>query len=151
MDAYSTHLEPLIKTAVETKGDILELGCGDYSTLPLAAIAKAQNRKYRAQSSNREWAKHYGDLVEIVDWDNWMPPKNENSPDGKWGMVFMDSDEKVKERIKRLPAIADVTDTVVMHDANIAMNCADWKQCSERYSKITVFNRYIPWTVVMQC
>lgn len=52
MDPYSTHLQALIKTAVETTGDILELGCGDYSTLQLVAICKAQGRKYHAQASN---------------------------------------------------------------------------------------------------
>lgn len=148
MDPYSTHLEPLIKTAVETKGDILELGCGDYSTLPLLAICKAQNRKYKSQASNREWASRYGDLVEIVSWNGWFPPKSES---GKWGMVFLDSEESVADRIKRLPALTEVTDTVVMHDANIAMKNPNWERLTEKYSSIVVYNRYVPHTVVMKC
>lgn len=148
MDAYSTHLEALIKTAVETTGDILELGCGDYSTLQLVAICNAQNRKYRAQASNREWASRYGDLVEIVDWSRWKPPQAEG---GKWGMVFLDSEESVADRIKRLPILATVTDTVVMHDANIAMANPNWEKMAEPYSRITVFNRFTPHTVVMRC
>jgi len=142
MHPYSTHLEALIKTAVETTGDILELGCGDYSTLQLVAICKAQ-------ASNREWASRYGDLVEIVDWHGWKPPVNPDSTDGKWGMVFLDSEESVADRIKRLPALAEVTDTVVMHDANIAMANPNWEKMAAPYNKVIVFNRFIPHTVVM--
>jgi len=145
MDPYSTHLEPLIKTAVETTGDILELGCGDYSTLPLSAIAKAQGRKYKAQASNREWASRFGDLVEIVDWHSWTPP------DGRWGMVFLDSEESVRDRIKRLPVLPDITDTVVMHDANIAMAMPEWNGLISRYREVVCYNRYIPYTVVLKC
>lgn len=143
-DPYSTHLEPLIKTAVETQGDILELGCGDYSTLPLKAICDAQGRKYHAQASNREWASRFGNLVEIVEWATWRPS-------GRWGMVFLDSEESVSDRIKRLPGLSEVTNTVVMHDANIALNLHHWGECSRHYKAVKVFNRYVPWTVVMTC
>lgn len=151
MHAYSTHLEALIKTAVTTTGDILELGCGDYSTLQLVAICEAQGRKYRAQASNREWASRYGDLIEIVTWQGWKPPINDNSPDGKWGFVFLDSEESVADRIKRLPALAEVTDIVVMHDANIAMANPNWEKMAAPYNKVTVYNRFVPHTVVMRC
>lgn len=133
---------------METTGDILELGCGDYSTLQLVAICEVQGRNYRAQASNREWASRYGDLVEIVSWGDWKPPKCETSADGKWGMVFLDSEESVADRIKRLPALATVTDTVVMHDANIAIANPNWEKMVEPYSKIRVYNRFIPNTVV---
>jgi len=90
-------------------------------------------------------------LVEIIDWQDWQPPVNHNSQDGRWGMVFLDSEESVADRIKRLPALAKVTDTVVMHDANIAMANPNWERMAEPYNKVTVFNRFIPHTVVMRC
>lgn len=149
MDPYATHLEALVETAVKTTGGILELGCGDYSTLPLLAICEAQGRYYKAEASNKEWAGRFGDLVDIVDWADWTPPKCPTSEDGKWGMVFLDSEEAVRDRIKRLPALADVTDTVVMHDAQIALHNPEFKGYTEKYKKIAVYNRHMPWTAVL--
>lgn len=142
MEPYATHLEALMKTAAETTGGILEMGCGDYSTLPLAALCKAQGRPFKAVASNREWAKRYGDLVEIVSWLDWKP-------EGRWGMVFLDHEEKVSQRIKHLPALAEVTKSVVVHDADVAMACDHWEACIDKFSRVEVFNRYVPWTVVL--
>ena len=136
---------------METTGDILELGCGDYSTLQLVAICEVQNRRYKAQASNREWASRYGDLVEIVSWDSWTPPKCPTSLDGKWGMAFLDSEQSVADRIKRLPVLATVTNIVVMHDANIAMANPNWDKMIEPYATVKVYNRFIPHTVVLRC
>ena len=74
-----------------------------------------------------------------------MPPKNGQ----KWGMVFLDSEESVTNRAKRLPALAEVTDVVVMHDAQIALHLTQWDDLSAKYSKTDVYNKYTPWTVVM--
>lgn len=147
MDPYATHLEALIGTAVSTRGGILELGCGHYSTLPLAAIADSQGREYRAQASNAEWAAQFGDLVEVVTWEGWTPPLPKDG--GKWGIVFLDSEEAVRDRIKRLPALAEVADVVVMHDANIAIANPEFKALTEKYSKVLAFNRYVPWTAIL--
>lgn len=144
MDPYATHLEVLIGTAADTQGPILELGCGNYSTLPLAAMCAAQKRQFKAQASNAEWAAQFGDLVEIVDWSTWTPPVPECG--GKWGMVFLDSEEAVRDRIKRLPILAEITDTVVMHDANVAYGNAEFKDLIAPYKQVLMFRRYVPWT-----
>jgi len=144
-DPYSTHLEALTRTAVATQGDILELGCGNYSTPQLQAICEVQGRGFKAQASNAEWASQF-DGVEIVDWNTWEPPKH---PSGKWGMVFLDSEEAVRDRIKRLPALAEITNVVVMHDANIALHHPDFKAMAEKYRQVIVYNKHIPWTAVL--
>lgn len=145
MDPYATHLEALVDTAMSSKGPILELGCGHYSTPILASIAAAQGRKFLVQASNEEWAGQFLETaeVELVDWKTWAPPE------GRWGMVFLDSEEAVRDRIKRLPDLAKVADVVVMHDANIAMKNPDWKSLVVDYQKIEVYHRHVPWTVVM--
>lgn len=145
MDPYSTHLEALVETAMTSKGPILELGCGHYSTPILAAIATAQERRLLVQASNAEWAAHFTEHadLELVDWKNWTPPE------GKWGMVFLDSEEAVRDRIKRLPVLAEVSEVVVMHDANVAMQNPDWKSLVAGYKEIRVYHKHVPWTVVM--
>ncbi len=147
MDPYATHLEVLIGTAAMTEGPILELGCGHYSTLPLAALAAAQNRQFKAQASNREWAAQFGELVEVVDWNAWVPPLPDGG--GKWGMVFLDSEEAVRDRVKRLPILADITDTVVMHDANVAYGVPGFKDLIAKYKQCLMFRRYVPWTACL--
>lgn len=142
VDAYATHLEALVTTALATTGGILELGCGDYSTPILHAICQAQGREYKVQSSTPEWAKRYRD-VEIVDWETWRPS-------GKWGMVFMDSDEKTWNRVKRIPLLKGFTDTVVVHDADVCMKRGGWQQAAEAFPNITIYNTYEPWTAVMR-
>lgn len=144
MDPYSTHLEALVRTALETTGSILELGCGDYSTPILHAICKAQNRLYKVQSSTPEWACRYKD-VELVDWETWTPPE------GPWGMVFMDSDEKTWNRVKRIPSLKGFTNTVVVHDADVMMQREGWPKAAESFPDITIFQTYKPWTAVMRC
>lgn len=64
-------------------------------------------------------------------------------------MIFLDSEEAVKDRIKRLPALAKIADLVVMHDANVAMSNPEFKSLVTGYKEITVYKRHIPWTVVM--
>ena len=131
-------------TLVSSKGPILELGCGNYSTPVIASIALAQGRKYVVQASNAEWAAKFAEDVEIqiVDWDEWEPK-------GEWGMVFLDSEESVKNRIKRLPALAQCAEVVVMHDANIAMQNPEWKDMVRDYGQVTVYTKHVPWTVVL--
>jgi len=143
MDAYSTHLEALVKTAMETKGGILELGCGDYSTPILAAIAKAQGREFKAQSSDREWAAKY-DGVDVINWTEWEPPA------GNWGMVFVDSEEGTGGRLNRLPVLAKITNTVVLHDAETAMKHKEWKDHSSHFKSIVLHEKYMPKTVVLR-
>lgn len=145
VDPYATHLEALVETALQSKGPILELGCGNYSTPVLASIANAQGRKFLVQASNEEWAAQFMETaeVELVDWKTWNPPVS------RWGMVFLDSEEAVKDRIKRLPDLAKVADVVVMHDANVAMKNPEWKSLVMDYGRIAVYHKHVPWTVVM--
>lgn len=97
---------------MSTSGPVLELGCGEYSTPILKAICDAQKRTFKSQASNLEWASRFGNLVEVVDWNTWQPPE------GKWGMVFLDSEEHTFRRYERLPTLSKITDTIVLHDAN---------------------------------
>lgn len=150
IDPYSTHLEALVKTAMETKGGILELGCGNYSTPVLEAIAKSQGRTYKAQASNATWAKQFNGSVQMISWESWTPPRCETSPDGKWGMVFLDSEEKTWDRVKRIPQLAEVTDTVVVHDADVSMMREGWPAAVTAFPDVTIFDRYKPNTAVMR-
>ena len=136
---------------LKTKGPILELGCGDYSTPILQMLADAMGeRQFLVQASNEEWASRFMDEVDLqlVDWKAWEPPKS-SQEDGRWGLVFLDSEEAVRDRIKRLPALSKVCDVVVMHDANIARKNPEWDECIRDYKEVHFYHRHIPWTAVL--
>ena len=128
---------------MNTTGPILELGCGDYSTPALLSIAKAQGRKYLGQCSNDGWARQF-ENVEFVKWDTWEPPKE------KWGMVFIDSDEPTWIRVKRIPQFKDLTDVIVLHDADISMKRDGWNSAIECFPNVVLYTKHVPWTAVMR-
>lgn len=144
MDKYATHLEALVESALSSQGPILELGCGDYSTPVLAAIARQQGRKFLVQAQDEAWAAKYLDIaeVQIVKWSEWVPH-------GQWGMALLDSEESTAGRIERLPALAEVTRLVVLHDADPSMGRPRWPDCSAGW-EITLYKRYKPWTAVLR-
>lgn len=150
LDPYSTHLEALVQTALQTTGGILELGCGHYSTPILEAIAKTQGRPYLSQASDANWASQFNGSVQVISWESWEPPTNPDSPDGKWGMVFLDSEENTWSRVRRIPSLAKVTDTIVLHDAEISMMREGWRDAISAFPDVTIFNRYRPYTAVMR-
>jgi len=112
MDPYATHQRALLETVMATTGPVLELGCGDYSTPLLSAICESQGRPFKAQASNAEWASRFPG-VEVVDWETWI------APEGRWGLVFLDNEEHTLKRYRRLEVLSHITDTIVLHDANV--------------------------------
>ena len=156
MDRYATHLEALIRTALRTRGPMLELGCGNYSTPLLCAFAEEQGRELLVQASDREWLepfyeKYDGDHIEIqlMSWDKWTAPRPRLRNETEWGFVFLDSEESTAGRIERLPALLAVTPIVVMHDADHAMARPRWDEVSQGWQ---IIEHYFlePQTVVMR-
>lgn len=152
MDKYATHLEALVKHTLETADyPILELGCGDYSTPVLAAIANAQGRRMLVQASDESWAARYRDIsgveIEIVKWPEWKAP--DPGYFGKWGVVLLDSEESTAGRLRLLPKLLGKADVVLLHDANYAMTRSHWGECVKGYS-IEWFKRFDPHTAVLR-
>lgn len=144
MDRYATHLEALVATVLGVDGAILELGCGDYSTPVLAAIARAQGRRFLVHAADESWAARYRDIamIEIVDWSRWEPPP------GEWGVVLLDSEESTAGRILHLPKLR-AAGAIVVHDADSAQTRRHWAECTEGF-RIEWFRRQVPWTAVLR-
>lgn len=56
-------MAPLVTAVANTKGSVLEFGCGDYSTPLLHAICTAQNRFLLSAESNEAWLRNFLDLA----------------------------------------------------------------------------------------
>lgn len=151
MDKYATHLEALVTALMDNDGPVLELGCGDYSTPVIAAIARAQGKKMLVQASDASWADRYrginGVQIEIVKWPEWQPPKPLASHD-TWGVVLLDSEESTAGRLRLLPKLLGKADVVLLHDANFAKTRPHWDECVKGYD-IKWYKRFDPHTAVL--
>lgn len=149
MDKYATHLEALVEHAICGRGAILELGCGDYSTPVLAAIARIESWQFLVQASDESWAARYRDIaeVQIVDWKNWTPPSPKYGE--RWSCVLLDSEESTAGRIRLLPKLLGKADVVLLHDANFAKTRPHWDECVKGYD-VKWYTRFDPHTAVLR-
>jgi hypothetical protein len=118
INEYATHQQILIKEALSCNGDILETGCGYYSTPLLLEIAKQKGVKLVSMVENIDWARRFDYLA----CDNYVQLhvkfNNELFINQNYGMCFLDHEQFVRDRIKHLNNILKHTDKVVVHDAD---------------------------------
>jgi hypothetical protein len=121
------------------------LGCGDYSTPVLSAIARRRGSRFVVNSSNPEWANRFNDYaeVEIVDWETWTPK-------GKWGLIMLDNEQFTCERIRWIPKLSKICEVIVMHDADAAMLSPEYSDLTEGLESM-IDKKHTPWTVVFRC
>jgi hypothetical protein len=124
---YGTHMGPLITAAMNTRGPIFEMGCGDFSTILLDAICKTQGRYLLSTDTSKEWLSLFLDLKSDIhdfvyvpvyedDWQkNPKPEKWDEIGNQEWGLVFIDHrpGERRKVDIERF---ADKSEIIVVHD-----------------------------------
>ena len=118
IDNYATHQQILVREAIKSHLDIMETGCGYYSTPLLVEIAKARGVKLIGFVQEINWARRFDYLIgdhyqQIqIDFTNEIPLTQ------RFGMCFLDHEQFVRDRIKHLNNILNFTDTVVVHDAD---------------------------------
>jgi hypothetical protein len=131
--AYGTHMVPLVTAVINSTGDVLEMGGGDFSTPLLHAVCKLQNRFLLTVESDREWLSLFLDLENDTHHFVYVPvfescPPNVDKmyagraelwdsigSDRHWGVVFIDHAPGIRRAvdIQRLRTHADI---IVVHD-----------------------------------
>lgn len=114
----ATHIPILIDALMLTDGNILEMGCGYYSTLIIHNICRHTKRKITSLETDNNWLKKFIDLK--TDWhdfrlvENWDDFDLTNNNEG-WDLVFCDHSpgEKRKDSIRSL---RDYANYIVVHD-----------------------------------
>lgn len=122
MDLVATHQRLLVAACVRTKGDVLELGVGWYSTPLLHEIAVAQGRLLVTIDNNEHWLKpfkmlgqeHLHKLILAGWWGN-APLERTYWGGGRWSLVFLDQGQPI-EREYAVHRLIQQTDVFVMHD-----------------------------------
>lgn len=120
MIAHATHLRLLVKTALRTRGPILELGAGWYSTPILHEIANAHDRPLITVENDPAWLDQFAHLrsrrhrLELVaNWDDFAPSQ------AGYGMVLIDH-APAERRIVDIERLAPLADLLVIHDTESA-------------------------------
>jgi hypothetical protein len=120
MDKYATHIPVLGLVIQMTKGPILELGMGIYST-PLLRALVPEDRLVVSVEENSTWARivlekignvpnHQVKFVPVL-----TPDIVDLTPEGGWGLVFNDG-AKPEQRPLMCDLFGHRTDYLVCHD-----------------------------------
>ena len=125
---YGTHVTPLVTAVLRTKGDVLELGCGDFSTPILDAILGSlkTNRVLYSTDGNLHWLKEFSKLKAPFHKFRYVAAlKNGEDPKlplpkwmkKQWSVVLIDQSPAQRRRydIKRLRPLTEV---FVIHDTS---------------------------------
>jgi hypothetical protein len=114
---YGSHLPVLLKLVNETKGPILELGVGLYSTPLLHFACLPTNRKITSLESDKAWFQNFKDArtefhdVQIIeDWDKY-------EFNGNWDIAFIDHGPDSRRHIEAM-RLANKAKYIILHDSD---------------------------------
>ena len=145
---YGSHLPHLIKVINKTRGPVLELGMGLFST-PYLHFACYPERRLVSYENHKDFfdslspfKSNYHEIYFVTDWD-----KIDIS--GHWSVVLVDHEpfSRRKEEIKRLAKSANY---IVVHDTNPRLDRKS--KYSEIYPLFKFrkdFNREKPYTAIL--
>jgi hypothetical protein len=116
---YGTHFPALIKAMEKTKGDVLELGMGIFSTPFLHYQCMLSGRKLVSYENFKNYAQFFLDYRypnanhEIIIIDDYANAKI----DKPWDVALIDQSPDA-ERIKAVKRLANFAKYIIIHDSN---------------------------------
>lgn len=117
MDPYATHLRALVAVVCGTRGPVLELGAGDYSTPVLHGLCAGLGRKLVTVDADPECLGRYRHLEtlnhKLLSAGDWTLP----TCDQLWSVVFVDH-APVERRGKEIERFRWQAEYLVIHDAD---------------------------------
>ena len=147
MDPWGSHIPVLMAAASHTKGAVIELGCGDYSTPALHLVCKG--RMLVSAEEDSGWLSRFCDLaddthklfyVENNNWEGFAPI------DWTWDVAFVDH-APVGRRKVDIARLRDKTRFVVIHDTECPAYEYEPVLATFRYR--VDYKRGGPWTSVV--
>lgn len=155
MDAFATHLETTIRCGLECLCrwpdlPLLELGCGEYSTPVLAALARQYKSRLDVVSTDAQWLERFAFLdspalvrTHITSWSEFTAGKS-------YSLVLLDNEQRVRDRVTLAEELASSTRVLVLHDAcRVTRPNITWDSLSDRYRYIHIRRRLRPTTAVL--
>ncbi len=146
MDKHQTHQPLLVACMSLTQGPVLELGCGNGSTLLLHSICGTSGRKLVTLESNKTWLRGFTTLRrnwhEIKLTDKWLGLPEYKS---KWGLILVDHGI-ARERGRTIDELN--ADIIVAHDSHREYNCR-YAARFEKYEYRYDYKKLKPWTTAI--
>lgn len=143
VDPYGSHIPILSWAVVNSNGPIVELGCGNYSTPLLHAIA--QNRPIYSFETNDSWLSQFRDLK-----TNNHQFFNNNGlefiKNNKFGVAFIDGDANTRR--KAIELLKDNANLIVVHDTN-AEEIYNFREIFKQFKYVEYHFRMFPWTTIL--
>ena len=142
-DVVATHLPMLLAAILHTTGPVLELSCGEYSTMCLHYVCRAQGRRLVTVEHRAPWLRRFlslaspnHELVLTDDWGGgWWLGEH-------WDVAFVDNDPDA-ERELNVNRVRQIARLVVVHDTHPTSKYAFEPQLAG-YRYRYDFTRY-PW------
>ena len=142
---WTTHMTMLMKVLQHSRGTVLELGGGQFSTPLLHWICKEQGRKLITYESDPDYYKlckgFQSGLHRVRFIENW-----DDVPLDNYGVVFVDHHPDTR-RVVDLIRFKDKADFIVCHDTEKREKYG-WDQADEHFKHQYVWKECKPWTSV---
>lgn len=146
MDEYATHITPLVAMVNYTKGPVLELGSGDYSTPVLHALCEGK-RLLVSADVNSDWLAKFLDLESeyhklyvVKDWSKF------GIVDRAWDVAFVDHSPG-ERRVTDIERLRTRARFVLVHDSEA--RSYGFEPYFARYKYRFDFKRYSTWTTIL--
>lgn len=149
---WSSHLPALLACVAATKGDVLEIGMGWFSTPILHSAVCGAGRMLVSLEKDKAWRDKFADynkpvhtIYEQVDYDKDPP-----CPFGfmRWSVVFID-DSPGPDRWKHVKRFLPVAEYLVVHDAGPEPGTIDPIMPLLSGCFWMIHKRFTPWTLVV--
>lgn len=113
---YGSHLPVLTKLVQETKGPILELGIGLYSTPYLHYACLPTKRKLVSYENEEGWIRYFRDCRSDYHEINYIDDWDKLETDDFWDIIFVDHHPGFRRSVET-KRLADKANYIVIHDS----------------------------------
>jgi hypothetical protein len=145
---YGSHLPALLTCVAATKGPILEVGIGHYSTPVLHAFSK---RRLVSVEADLKWMDTFRDF-ESLDHMFTYPADYASALEElcayQWGVVFLDA-EPGSAHAARAALFVDSAEFIVVHDYSSEQVSKPFEPVLPLFKHHHVYTRYMPSTLIL--
>jgi hypothetical protein len=144
--AWGSHLTPLLACVCASKGPVLEIGIGHFSTPLLHAVCENLGRRLVSVEDNKEWFEPFAKynkgnhVVVLQDYDSIA--------EEEWGVVFIDNSPGGIRRKTDFMRHIRISDYVVVHDYELENKDAIQPVLDAWNINHMVYSEYRPPTLV---
>ena len=149
-DRVASHVPLLVRVFDISRGDVLEVGTGYYSTLLLHWLASLTERNLFSYESHRRWYKKalqwQSPLHQVFYCPNW----DEADFDQRhWGMAFMDHSPGYR-RPREVARLANLAEYIVIHDTQPQIGKEyQFSQTWGLFKYVYHYTKIVPYTTVV--